>query len=426
MPSFFQFIAAMIGPSTTSCEDGRSSAFGIVTSGGVGATSRARSSHLVCSQVLSRTRSENAYAPHVTSDQSTQHTIVETWQSRTTDSREPTDDIDGILLLSFGGPEQSGDVMPFLRTVTRGRGVPDERLETVAEQYALFDGKSPINDQNRALRAALETELHDNGIELPVYWGNRNWHPFVADTLARMTSDGRRNVLVFTTSAYSSYSGCRQYREDLEAAARDVGGVPRLEKLRQFFNHPGFVGPSARRVDEAIRKLGGASRSSDAHIVFTAHSIPEAAAKTSRYEMQLREAASLVAASLGLAGSEDGRWSIAFQSRSGAPQTPWLEPDIVDHLDALARRGANAVVIAPIGFVSDHIEVLYDLDTVAVPHAEALGMSAVRAETVGVDPEFVTMIRTLIEERIWGTPPLALGDMGPTGCLVGPCCQAQA
>ena len=272
------------------------------------------------------------------------------------------------MVLSFGGPEGPHDVMPFLRNVVRGRNVPDERLAEVAEQYHRFGGRSPINDHCRALVAAIETELASHGHDLPVYWGNRNWLPYVTDTVARMGQDGVRRALVFTTSTFGSYSGCRQYREDLARARETVGPTaPELRKLRLFYNHPGFIEPMAERLRAARPDADGAAH----RFVFTAHSIPTAMAASCSYEAQLREAAQLV---MDEAGWPDRPFDLAYQSRSGPPHIPWLEPDINDHLEALAAPGAgvDSVTVVPIGFVSDHMEVMFDLDTQAAETAARL------------------------------------------------------
>lgn len=321
--------------------------------------------------------------------------------------------IDAVLLLSFGGPEKPDDVIPFLRNVTRGRGVPDERLATVAEQYALFGGRSPINDHCRALVAACQDDFAANGLDLPVYWGNRNWHPFVTDTVAQMAADGVRDAAVFVTSAFGSYSGCRQYSEDLAAAAEAVGErAPRLTKLRLYYNHPGFIEPMAARLDAAMAERGGEGEPlpPTTRVVFTAHSIPEAMARGCDYVAQLHEAARLV---LDASRHPIGGYDLAFQSRSGPPSVPWLEPDVNDHLEALANDGVEEVVLVPIGFVSDHLEVLYDLDVQAAATAAALGVAVVRVPTVGTHPRFVAMIRELVAERRGGRPRLFLGANGP-------------
>ncbi|MGB7924978.1 MAG: ferrochelatase [Pyrinomonadaceae bacterium] len=302
---------------------------------------------------------------------------------------------DAILIVSFGGPEGMDEVMPFLENVLRGRNVPAARMREVAHHYELFGGVSPINDQNRRLIAALEVELETNGPRLPVYWGNRNWHPLLTDTLRQMTDDGIKNALAFFTSAYSSYSGCRQYREDIESAQVAVGaGAPRVEKLRAFYNHPGFVEPLIEHLRDALGRIPEDARR-DAQIAFTAHSIPLAMAASCDYQAQLLETCRLVAE-----GVPHDRWRLVFQSRSGPPQQPWLEPDICDHLVELKETGTRDVVIAPVGFVSDHMEVLYDLDTEARALSDKLGLNMIRAPTVGAHPAFVKMMRELILERM--------------------------
>ncbi len=323
------------------------------------------------------------------------------------------------MILSFGGPEGPDDVLPFLRNVTKGRNVPDERLAVVAEQYALFGGVSPINEHNRALIEALREEFGAHGLDLPVYWGNRNWAPYVGDTVAQMAADGIEHALVFATSAFSSYSGCRQYREDLERAALGDGTGPTLDKLRLFYNHPGFLEPAAANLADALSRFGPDERP---RLLFTAHSVPTSMAATSNYVEQLTEAAALVADRSGYSGE----WELVYQSRSGPPQVPWLEPDIGDRLRQLHDNGVSDVVICPLGFVSDHMEVLYDLDTLAAGIAEGLGMRMVRAATVGNDPAFVTMIRQLVEERMNEAPRLYLGTAGawPDECPEGHCSVA--
>jgi ferrochelatase len=332
-------------------------------------------------------------------------------------SSYPDDVADAILVVSFGGPEGPDDVMPFLENVTRGRNVPRERLEAVAEHYFRFGGVSPINAQNRELIAALEVELREHGIDLPIYFGNRNWHPLLSDTVARMTEDGVRRALVFLTSAFSSYSGCRQYRENLYVAQEQAGAdAPELPRLRLPFNHPGFVESNADRLREALAQLPGA------HIAFTAHSIPAAMAERCAYESQLAESARLVAEAAGADG-----FAVVYQSRSGPPQVPWLAPDILDHLRHMRARGVSDVVVAPLGFLSDHLEVLYDLDVEAAELAEELGMRLVRAGTPGTHPAFVAAIRELIQERLEGREERpALGRLAanpdtcaPTCCLPG-------
>jgi len=322
---------------------------------------------------------------------------------------------DAILLVSFGGPEGLDDVMPFLENVTRGRGVPRERLLEVAHHYERFGGVSPINSQNRALIAALEPELRAAGVDLPVYFGNRNWHPFLGDTVRRMRDDGVRRALAVFTSAFSSYSGCRQYREDLFFAQQEVGDdAPEVPRVRMFFNHPGFVQANVERVRDALTQLP----EGDVHIAFTAHSIPLAMAKNCAYEAQLREAARLVAEGVGV---DD--WSVVYQSRSGPPRVPWLEPDVCDHLDEVAARGIRSVVVSPIGFVSDHLEVLYDLDVEAREKADELGLQMARAGTAGTHPAFVAGLRDLSVERMTsGVDRPALGRLGPSHDVCAPDC----
>jgi ferrochelatase len=289
---------------------------------------------------------------------------------------------DAVLVLSFGGPEKPDDVIPFLENVLRGRNVPRERMLLVAEHYYHFGGKSPINDQARALIAALRQELDSHGQRLPIYWGNRNWHPFLTDTLRQMKADGVHRALAFVTSIFSSYSGCRQYLEDVERARSQVDGAPEIQKLRAFYNHPLFIEAQADRVREA---LGDGS----AKLIFTAHSIPMSMAETSDYQKQLEESCRLVAEKLACPD-----WRLVYQSRSGPPSQPWLEPDIADVLRGL-DRGADVVVV-PIGFVSDHMEVIYDLDIEAQAVARECGVNMLRAGTVGVHPKFLRMIRELI------------------------------
>jgi protoporphyrin/coproporphyrin ferrochelatase len=319
---------------------------------------------------------------------------------------------DAILIVSFGGPERPEDVMPFLENVLRGRNVPRERMLEVAEHYDRFGGKSPINEQNRQLIAALEAELAQHGPRLPIYWGNRNWHPMLADTLRQMKGDGVRRALAFVTSAYSSYSSCRQYREDIARAQEAVGeGAPIVEKMRVFHNHPGFVDALIDRVQDALAKVPQ-DRREVAHLVYTAHSIPVGMAQTSDYEKQLKETGRLVAEKL---GRRDKHWRLVYQSRSGPPSQPWLGPDILDYLRELkAQGGSSDVVIAPIGFVSDHMEIIFDLDTEARELCAELGLHMVRAETVGTHPSFISMIRELILERTdEGQTRRALGVLGP-------------
>ena len=336
---------------------------------------------------------------------------------------------DALVLVSFGGPERPEDVMPFLQNVTRGRGVPPERLAEVAEHYLHFGGVSPINQQCRELLAAIRADFAAHGVDLPVYWGNRNWDPMLADTVAQMRDDGVKRALAFVTSAYGGYSSCRQYQEDIAAARAAVGqDAPVIEKLRQFWDHPGFVEPHADAVQAALAQLDPAKRHTT-RIVFTAHSVPVSAAATAgphggRYTAQLEETARLVHA----AAAPDLPYDLVWQSRSGPPQVPWLEPDINDHLAALAEQGVTSVVVSPIGFISDHLEVVWDLDTEALDTAKQLGLEFVRAGTPGTDPRFVAMVRELVTER---TAPdgerlrrrlgeLPMWDTCPTPCCVPP------
>jgi ferrochelatase len=317
---------------------------------------------------------------------------------------------DAVLIVSFGGPEGMDEVMPFLENVLRGKNVPRERMLDVAEHYRRFGGVSPLNAQNRALIAALEKELAAGGPRLPIYWGNRNWHPLLLDTLRQMAADGVRRALGFFTSAYSSYSGCRQYRENIESARAEVGpAAPQIEKLRAFFNHPGFIEAMTDRTREAVGQIP-AERRGGVRLVFTAHSIPLAMAQGCGYELQLREASRLVAAAVGVEP-----WQLAFQSRSGPPSQPWLEPDIRDWLRTAKADGAVDVVIVPIGFISDHVEVIYDLDIEARATCDELGINMVRAATVDTHPRFIRMIRELIVERMeQRSERPALGTLGPS------------
>ncbi|WP_369202538.1 ferrochelatase [Streptomyces sp. PU-14G] len=351
---------------------------------------------------------------------------------------------DALLLLSFGGPEGVDDVVPFLENVTRGRGIPRERLEEVGRHYYLFDGVSPINAQNRALLQALREDFAAHGLDLPIYWGNRNWAPYLTDALREIVRDGHRRVLTLATSAYASYSGCRQYRENLAeslAALRAEGlEVPRVDKLRHYFNHPGFVEPVVDGVVASLAALPEDVRAG-AHLAFCTHSIPTAAADTSGPVEVHGDGGAYVAEHLDVAAviteavrERTGRahpHSLVYQSRSGPPSVPWLEPDICDHLEELHGRGVPAAVMVPIGFVSDHMEVLYDLDTEAMAKAAELGLPARRSPTVGADPRFAATVRDLVLERAEterGQAPVrcALGALGPSHdlCPVG-CCPAR-
>ncbi len=313
---------------------------------------------------------------------------------------------DALLIIGFGGPEGPDDVVPFLENVTRGRNIPRERLIEVGAHYAHFGGVSPINGQLRALKAALEAE-----IALPIYWGNRNWQPMLADTVAQMRADGVKSALAFVTSAFGSYSGCRQYREDIERARASVEGAPLIEKLRNYFDHPLFIDAVVDRVREA-------NASAAARMVFTAHSIPVAMASGSPYEAQLRAIAAIVAERTGHAEHD-----LVFQSKSGAPGMPWLEPDVGDHIDALAARGVKEVLVVPLGFTSDHMEVVWDLDHQAKQRADAKGVRLVRAGTVGTHPSIIAMVRELVEEKTGATPKRSLTTLGEGRCGEG-CCPA--
>ena len=352
---------------------------------------------------------------------------------------------DALLLVSFGGPEGQDDVIPYLRNVTRGRGIPDERLEEVAHHYRHFGGVSPINDQNRALKTALEAELAARGIDLPLYWGNRNWSPYLAEAVQEAYDAGHRRLLAVVTSAYSSYSSCRQYREDLAAALESTGltGVVHIDKVRQYFDHPGFVTPFVEGVRTALGRarealgahgaLGALGADGDVardtHVLFVTHSIPTSTAVTSgppgadlgaegAYGAQHRAVAEVVMAAVesgsdGAPGAgPSAPWSLVFQSRSGAPTTPWLEPDINDEIRTLAAAGTRAVVIVPLGFVSDHMEVMWDLDEEAMETAREGGVWAERTPTPGIDPAFVSGLVDLVTERTADAPrPVALRYM---------------
>jgi ferrochelatase len=309
---------------------------------------------------------------------------------------------DAILLLSFGGPEAPEDVVPFLENVTRGRGIPRERLEQVGEHYFRFGGRSPINDQNRALIAALEADLAAHGIDLPVYWGNRNWAPYVGDTVAQMAADGVRRAVCITTSAYSSWSSCRQYHDNLDEAlaALPEGAELTIDKVGAYYDHPGFVAASVDATLTALADLPGDVRDA-ARLVFVTHSIPTAMNDESgpaggRYLAQHLEVSARVAAEVAAATGVERPHELVFCSRSGSPRTPWLEPDVNDRLQELSDEGASAVVLIPVGFVSDHMEVVYDLDTEAMATADKLGLPARRAATAGTDPRFVAALREMV------------------------------
>jgi ferrochelatase len=343
---------------------------------------------------------------------------------------------DAVVLAGFGGPEGQDDVIPFLRNVTRGRGIPDERLEEVAHHYRHFGGVSPINAQNRALKAALEAELARRDVDLPVYWGNRNWQPYLADALREAHAAGHRTLLGLATSAYSSYSSCRQYREDFARALEEtgLGGELRIDKVRQYFDSPGFVRPFVDGVRSAIAELTDRGFAADAiRVLFATHSIPTADAERSgpdgnayqRQHLAVAEAVMTEAGALG--GGQDIGWELVYQSRSGPPTQPWLEPDVNDVIRELPARGVEAVVIVPVGFVSDHMEVLWDLDTEAMETAAEEGVVALRAPTPGVAPAYVAGLVDLILERVNGTPAAerpAETALGPWYDVCRPgCCE---
>lgn len=348
---------------------------------------------------------------------------------------------DAILLTSFGGPEGQDDVLPFLRNVTVGRGIPDERLEEVAHHYRHFGGVSPINAQNRALQAALRTELDARGLDLPVYWGNRNWDPYLTDAVREAHAAGHRRLLAVVTSAYSSYSSCRQYREDLARALDETGlaGEMTIDKVRQYFDHPGFVSPFVEGVRAALQStreaLPDIDVTRDVHVLFATHSIPTQTALSSgppdsdlgeegAYGAQHRAVADVVMSAVGSSDGPDAfagvPWSLVYQSRSGAPTTPWLEPDINDAITELAEQGAKAVVIAPIGFVSDHMEVMWDLDEEALTTAREAGLHAERVPTPGVHPDFVAGLVDLVAERLAGPDGAPVAPGRPALTPLGP------
>ena len=303
---------------------------------------------------------------------------------------------DAVLVVGFGGPEGPDDVLPFLENVLRGRNVPRERMLEVAEHYQHFGGVSPINQQVRDLLEAFEPELRSHGIDLPVYWGNRNWHPLLSDTMRQMADDGVRRALAVVLAAYSSYSSCRQYREDVGRAREAAGeAAPQVDKVRVWYNHPDFIAANVDRVQEALSRFDEAQRHR-LHVAFTAHSIPTSAADACDYEQQLAETCRLIGEAVGIGPD---RWKLVYQSRSGRPQDPWLEPDVCDHLKALSEAGVDAVIVHPVGFLSDHMEVLYDLDDEAAAAACELGQTMVRSATVGTHPVFVRMLRKLVQER---------------------------
>lgn len=341
---------------------------------------------------------------------------------------------DAILLASFGGPEGQDDVIPFLRNVTRGRGIPEERLEAVAHHYRAFGGISPINEQNRRLKAALEAELARRGIDLPVLWGNRNWEPYLSDALAQANDRGLRTLIAIGTSAYSSYSSCRQYREDYASAltATGLAGVIEIDKVRQFFDHPGFVEPFIEGVRQGLADVVASGiAAADTRVLFSTHSIPLADAAKSgpdggAYQAQHLAVAEVVMAAVATRPAEIA-WDLVYQSRSGPPTQPWLGPDVNDRIRELAGEGTKAVVIVPLGFVSDHMEVKWDLDTEALETAAELGLFAVRVPTPGVHPAYVSGLVDLVLERVNGVPTAeraALTSLGPWYDVCRPgCCE---
>jgi ferrochelatase len=347
---------------------------------------------------------------------------------------------DAFLLLSFGGPEGPDDVLPFLQNVTRGRGVPPGRLAEVAEHYLAFGGVSPLNEQCRQLLAAVGSDFAARGLDLPLYWGNRNWQPYLADTVRQMAADGVRRAVAFVTSAYSSYSACRQYLDDIEQARAAVGPhAPVVEKVRPYFNHPGFIEPFADATRAALESLPDDVRPA-ARLVFTAHSVPDAMAATSgspssgtlepsaggmavggRYARELREAARLITERTRQAGHH---FDLAYQSRSGPPTVPWLGPDIGDRLRDIAGEGAPGVVVVPVGFTSDHMEVVHDLDVEAAGLADLLGLPLARAAAPMPDPRFAAMVGDLVLERMGQAAPTWLGDLGPAAAdCPADCCR---
>lgn len=319
---------------------------------------------------------------------------------------------DAVLVVSFGGPEGPEDVLPFLENVLRGKNVPRERMLEVAEHYHHFGGKSPINEQTRALISALETELAAHGIKLPVYWGNRNWRPMLADTVSRMRADGIRKAMAFATSAFGSYSGCRQYLEDIERARAAAGeGAPEIHKLPTFPDRPGFIQAVADRVRAALEAIPG-DRRAEATVVYTAHSVPLSMARSSPYVEQLETACRSVSEITGRRGA------LVYQSRSGPPGQPWLEPDVCQYIRQLhSAGGLTDLILVPIGFLSDHMEVVYDLDTEAADLCRELRVNLARAGTVGVHPAFIAMLREMIAERLDGR---SLPDACPPDCCAPP------
>lgn len=368
---------------------------------------------------------------------------------------------DAILLAGFGGPEGQDDVIPFLRNVTRGRGIPEERLEEVAHHYRHFGGVSPINDHNRQLKAALEEELQRRGIDLPVLWGNRNWAPYLGEALDEARQRGYTSLIAIATSAYSSYSSCRQYREDLWGALETSGahGEITIDKVRQFFDHPGFVTPFIEGVDEAVAAIeaeltaaeGANELGSAVEVLFATHSIPTADAERSgprdrnfgeggAYAAQHRAVAEVVMLAVEQRRAERSAlsvgeelavipWQLVYQSRSGAPSTPWLEPDINDAIALLPAAGRSTVIVVPLGFVSDHMEVMWDLDNEARETAEEHGLSMIRVATPGTHRAYVSGLIDLVLERRDGVPASqrpAMTELGPWYDVCRPACCENA
>lgn len=326
---------------------------------------------------------------------------------------------DAVLIVSFGGPEGPDDVMPFLENVLAGLPIRPESKTAIAQRYQDYGGVSPINEEVRKFKAALETELANNGLDLPVYWGNRNWHPMLGDTIRQMREDGVRNAITFVTSMFSSYSGCRKYREDLYAATDGLEAAPHIDKLRLGFNHPSFIEAVSDRVDEALAQLDTDDKN-QITALFTAHSLPEPMADGCRYREQLDSACQLVAEQLGLSD-----WELVYQSNNASYGGPaWLGPDISDALRNVQARGGKDVVVIPIGFVCDHMEVIIDLDVEAAEVAAEIGINMVRAATVGTHPAYIRMVRELIVERMQASPQrAALGKLGPNHDRCGvDCC----
>ena len=325
-------------------------------------------------------------------------------------------DYDAVLIVSFGGPEGPDDVMPFLDNVLRGLNIPPPVKARIAKRYERYDGISPINAETRAFIAALETELETHGPKLPVYWGNRNWHPMLTDTLRQMVEDGVKNAVAYVTSTFSSYSGCRKYREDLYEAVQGLDDAPHIDKLRVGYNHPGFLEAVTERTREALERAPVVGEGSA--LLFTAHSLPLSMAKRAHYQVQLREACGLVGQALGI-----DSWQLVYQSNNASYGEPWLEPDISDALEAVKEAGQTDAVIVPIGFVCAHMEVVLDLDVEAREKADALGLKLVRAGTVGAHPAYVGMVRELIVERMAADPERRwLGTRGPNSDYCAPNC----